>query len=817
MQSKRATVLLIAAVTSVGLVVAPQAGAYTFGWSVCANPTPSGTCSTSVPEASAFAQNDWSADADVSERCRHHEFADQPVRAFRFQNGLGSWRVQMTLSNGHASRRLIGPDLLSARREFDSTQPPAEHRPAGCFDLSEDAEDIEPDGDVVLPSHHSSDPSTFNNLEYLDSPYLVSNGSGGGTVYGILHNEYWGWLFPNQCNHTPANNNTCWYSTITQANSNGSELDPAPVNALGAWYEHPQTSQLIASIPYPYENDGWGRQGYLAPTNVIKWGGYHYMLSTISSPVLDGSVQKAGVCVLRTADLSNPQSWRAWGGSPPGWQVQLVDPYGPSVNPADHVCTPVSGRTLKTLFARSITWNTYLKKFMLIGTDGGASDKLVKYSLSDDLVNWSHLQPLVDPDASQQPTECDEAGAGYPALLDHQDPAANATGETSGVNGEPPVTPNFDHPGRRPHLYFTRFNQVPTNEPPDLQCKTGGDNSDRDLARIPLQLEQRRATLLNGLIDPEYGFDSVSGSYISAVPGTGYDGMSDKYAQALTWIDNGTRWAYGRVDVNWGNGDDVWYGSAFWLPLDFKTVNDSVDLMRWESGSQYGGIRLRQNDTFRLLRSAGSGSTPLGPAEGFDLPLGRWTWVEVHQTLGSSAGAGTFSEVFVDGRLVMSSTEANRESANPITRVKYGFVHNSSGAGLSSMSFDRSSVMAGQLGALGAPATPQGLRTTATGSTATISWNEVAGLTAEHGGYRVYRQTQTGVDAYSEWQPIGWDDDPETATTPQSISGVTSVTDNSLACGTGSIYRYRVTAFDVFPDPEESVVSAPERQDAPSC
>ena len=189
----------------------------------------------------------------------------------------------------------------------------------------------------------------------------------------------------------------------------------------------------------------------------------------------------------------------------------------------------------------------------------------------------------------------------------------------------------------------------------------------------------------------------------------------------------------------------------------FTATNTTVGLLDWESsaaGFYGGGIRLLGSGTApdslpAAARSNSSGTTYLGPADGLRPPAGRWFWLEVHQKLGKTSGSPTLNEVFVDGRLVMMSTEQNRDAADTgqVVRLKYGFVDNASPAGTdSTMLIDRSSITAAQLGAIGAPATPTGLRQVfAVGTVVGFHANSVPGAS----GYRFYRK-QNGV-----WAQVG--------------------------------------------------------------
>jgi hypothetical protein len=849
MNKRVALVLVTAALTTVGLVAAPQAAAYTFGWSACANPT-STTCSATatVPDTICTPTTttpcvvyDKSASSASGGACDATDHADIPVRAFRFKNSAASpeYRVQLTSGTSgnvtasaqpDGNRRLIGPGLESVKRENDPSQPTGEFR--GCSD------------NVVLSSHRNQAPSSFDNYEWLDSPYFVEDSPGLGSVFGIVHNEFHGELADPATNcPPPLVLKDCWYSSITLATAAFSQ-QPSIVNKVGASYAHPTGSKLIASIPYQYDppaqEGDWGREGYVAPTNVIRARlpgqpasepDYYYMLSQISEP---HGAQQYGVCVLRTNDLSDPDSWRAWGGYQPGWNVDLVNPY-PSApaNPGDHVCKPVSPATLTTMNPRDLLWNRYLNKFMVIGNNGG-----LMYSLSDDLINWSEQQVLMT-NGPTAPGACTEGGS-YGTLLDKTDPA-NPGNPSPILADEPVVTPNLDHPGRNPYLFFTRPN-------------TGACQQvtlDRDIVRVPIRLEQRRSILDGGITGTDDSYDSTaigpSGSPNSFVSGTGGDYENEgtiRHAAATTNIVDALspRWAYGTLNLKGGNLDDgksFWFGSAFFLPADanncandFLCENSNVDIMRWESTGFFSGIRLKQNpnppstghDRFHLVRGSGqvgTVSTDLGDANGFALPTGRTFWLEVHQEL-SNTDASALNEVYVDGRLVLSTRIANRGAetsgpspthltdTSPVTKVKYGFVHNGSPVGTnSSMALDSSSIAGGQLGALGASATPTGLRTA--GST-NVSIGVVANAAAGDAthptpsGYRWHRRV---AGSSGTWQTVA-----ETA--------IPTFVDTGVSC-TVQDYQYRVTTYTqpVSNSPEidkkESVPSAPISASTLAC
>ena len=77
--------------------------------------------------------------------------------------------------------------------------------------------------------------------------------------------------------------------------------------------------------------------------------------------------QRAGVCLMRTQNLDDPKSWRAWDGD--GLQrARFIDPYRESGEPVTaHVCEPMANGEIGEL-NRSITYNTFLDKYVAVGT-----------------------------------------------------------------------------------------------------------------------------------------------------------------------------------------------------------------------------------------------------------------------------------------------------------------------------------------------------------------------------------------------------------------------------------------------------------------
>ena len=247
-----------------------------------------------------------------------------------------------------------------------------------------------------------------------------------------------------------------------------------------------------------------GQFGFAEPANIVQdpADGYFYTAMAVRTRGTFADPQKSGVCIMQADTLgADPGAWRPWDGtSVPGTGPALrrtwLNPYTNPVDPADkaaltpHTCAIASPSTLASFTPRSLTFNQFLGKWMLVGT-GSAGPRGIYYSLSDDLVSWSAQEPLMTipdtPIATDPASQANCTGAGdphwpayaYSSILDPSDPSVN-----------------FDHPGRTPYLYMTRFNRVswvpPAAGVPSGICVPDGS---RDLVRVPIMfLPGLRAT-----------------------------------------------------------------------------------------------------------------------------------------------------------------------------------------------------------------------------------------------------------------------------------------------------------------------------------
>jgi hypothetical protein len=189
-------------------------------------------------------------------------------------------------------------------------------------------------------------------------------------------------------------------------------------------------------------------------------------------------------------------------------------------------------------------------------------------------------------------------------------------------------------------------------------------------------------------------FSSANGS-LSVSGERAYEGLLSAKAS-----NNGVGNQYQRVwyDVSWGEGSDVWYGVALYIPrlADWCWWTP----VRWDNYSSYGGLgdvgglRIEQGRLYLDKGTYAAQHALIGPVA---IPEGRWFWVEVHQRLSADAGSA-LSELYLDGTRVGSSTAAN-SAGRPIDTIRYGVVSMATSCSQpASIHFDRVSLSNGPLG-----------------------------------------------------------------------------------------------------------------------
>jgi hypothetical protein len=361
------------------------------------------------PEEMVF---DWSRHS-----CESLDIPDASVRAFRDASN----NIQL-LASHYITRRFIGPTTRTVQRDCN----------------------------VLMRSRNSSDPSLYQDKEWITSTYTHD----GNTIYALVHNEFQGWAYSGYCPGTPTGtfNTACWWNAITAARSTDGGRTYTPVAA--------SPGHLVATVPYRYSANQ-GPAGAFEASNIIRRGDYYYTMIRVEAI----GAQQQGTCLMRTTNIADHRSWRAWNGS--SFSVRFINPYvETTANPANHVCRPVSPTQIATL-VDSLTWNRYFKKYLLVGNAGLYDPSLnrvvwgVYYSLSSDLINWTPRRLLMEAELRWT----------YECRSGEEEPIS-----TPAVLGPGGMTRNFGTTGRRMYLYFTRNHYN--------GCAL---TLDRDLVRIPIQ------------------------------------------------------------------------------------------------------------------------------------------------------------------------------------------------------------------------------------------------------------------------------------------------------------------------------------------
>ncbi len=350
---------------------------------------------------------DWSVS-----KCEENDITDEAARAFRDDTG------KIQLMNTHfVNYRWIASSTLDSPYTHPCTK--------------------------TMSSSGNADPSKYDAREWLASPWTPD----GKTVYALVHNEYQGHLYQNGCPSSSA----CWFNSITSAVSTNS----------GATFTQPTApAQLVATVPYQFAMNG--PNGYFTPSNIIRSGdGYFYVMFRAQPR----GAQQLGTCLMRTRDLSDPPSWRAWNGT--GFTVQFANPYLAPVNPADHVCAPVDFNSIGTI-SESLTYNTYFRKWMLVGNSVGDpvynKPPGVYYSLSDDLIEWTNATLLMAAEITFAKDCVPPDPIKESSLLD-----PNSTSR------------NFETVGQHAQQFYTWYHLSGCN-----------GTLDRDLVRIPIEFSNQQ-------------------------------------------------------------------------------------------------------------------------------------------------------------------------------------------------------------------------------------------------------------------------------------------------------------------------------------
>lgn len=326
-----------------------------------------------------------SADAphckDVDERGERMDVPDAPLRAVRWGGDI------LALAAHYNNLPYFSRDLKTLERR-------------GC--------------DNMLRSAINPDPAQFSDHEWVVSHYTKGN-----RLFGLIHNEYWGGLYDDECRKRLGKKvpwaSVCLYANLTGAVSN----DGRSFDRLG----------VVAASSYRFASD-MNRSGIRDPSNLFMnpKDGHVYMMA-----IVDGYRKQAGgICLFRTKDPFN-EPWYAWDGH--GFSYKTGSPYERPPSAKEEFCKPVSGLNITT-----VVHHKAADVFIALIFDERIKPGGIFYRTSADLINWSRAEFLMEAhDFHFWKKSGAQAPIVYPSLIDPESTSAN-----------------FDTVHDRPYLYYQR-------------------------------------------------------------------------------------------------------------------------------------------------------------------------------------------------------------------------------------------------------------------------------------------------------------------------------------------------------------------------
>jgi hypothetical protein len=283
----------------------------------------------------------------AKDSCEQIDIPDAQARAFRDYKGI----VHLVASH-YVMRASLGPTLESVKHNCQ----------------------------VAYNSRHDAKPENFDDATWLDSFYSID----GKRVLALGHMEYHGWEHPGMC-ASKTDTAACWYNVDTYFMSEDG----------GYHFTSPKApANFVLGFPYKYEVNQ-GPEGYSVDTNIVKAGGWYYAVATDWPwPPNCGDGKGARPCLvpggaapIRTADILDPSSWRAWDGK--DFNVVFADPYrGPVARPQDHIYAPVAN----TYYVNAINFHEASHVFIATLWDPwntAYGPPGLYFATSADFIHWS--------------------------------------------------------------------------------------------------------------------------------------------------------------------------------------------------------------------------------------------------------------------------------------------------------------------------------------------------------------------------------------------------------------------------------------------
>lgn len=370
------------------------------------------------------------------------DYADNPVRPFLVKQGE-SYVVNWFASNSKGYCKSYGlplsesvPDILAQIRRVVNP--------------------VTGDCETWVTSRFNSPtvsylPSTYYNELWMVEPYTVD----GINIMALIHNEY----------HIIPENVTNVYGNLIGASSYNS------AESFQLYQSNESNNIPVIVAPYAYTDpSALGKGGMFAQSNIIKWGNYYYMLvnQVLNTIVPAGESAPTGVCLYRTADVYQFNSWRGWNAITNTYDIPLVESYPENLsNPQQYWCSSIPG--LPDYFHYTWSYNVLLNKFIIVGLNenyNNSNNSAFVYTLAnldaatgvltsaDGSNNYQiGFLRFVNSIESWQKVES-VAGQYYPSILDPNSPQLSNNSQNPLVESE---DLNFQYSGLTAYLYYTYF------------------------------------------------------------------------------------------------------------------------------------------------------------------------------------------------------------------------------------------------------------------------------------------------------------------------------------------------------------------------
>jgi hypothetical protein len=227
--------------------------------------------------------------------------------------------------------------------------------------------------------------ASFANYEWIHSSVYFP---GNNSVYALTHME---WDCKGQDTCAFYSDGYSFFTGVTLLES---------INGGNSWsYSRPLPEHLVAASPIKW-NETIGAigqtYGFRSPSGIVAGrgalSGFYYATVTAGWGFGQFQGQIDGACMMQTRDVTDPTSWRAWGGSAFNISLNVNPWFNKNIIASDHICVPFTNMTYASLL-----WSTFYNQYLYFGTTNGNDHGGWSFYLSTDLISFSGPYGPIDP------------------------------------------------------------------------------------------------------------------------------------------------------------------------------------------------------------------------------------------------------------------------------------------------------------------------------------------------------------------------------------------------------------------------------------